>query len=37
MVVADEIDARLVDVDVPLEEARQDLGTAHSTRGSPKP
>jgi isoquinoline 1-oxidoreductase beta subunit len=34
MVVADEIDARLVDVDVPLEEARQDLGTAQSTGGS---
>ena len=27
-------DARLVDVDVPLEEARQDLGTAQSTGGS---
>ena len=34
IVVADEIDARLVDVDVPLEEARQDLGTAQSTGGS---
>jgi len=34
MVVADEIDARLVDVDVPLEDARQDLGTAQSTGGS---
>ena len=34
MVVADEIDARLVDVEVPLEEARQDLGTAQSTGGS---
>ena len=32
--VADEIDARLDDVDVPLEEARQDLGTAQSTGGS---
>jgi isoquinoline 1-oxidoreductase subunit beta len=34
IVVADEIDASLVDVDVPLEEARQDLGTAQSTGGS---
>jgi isoquinoline 1-oxidoreductase beta subunit len=34
ILVADEIDARLVDVDVPLEEARQDLGTAQSTGGS---
>ena len=34
MVVADEIDARLADVDVPLEDARQDLGTAQSTGGS---
>ncbi len=34
MVVADEIDARLSDVDVPLEDARQDLGTAQSTGGS---
>jgi isoquinoline 1-oxidoreductase beta subunit len=34
IVVADEIDARLVDVDVPLEDARQDLGTAQSTGGS---
>ena len=34
MVVADEIDARLDDVDVPLEQARQDLGTAQSTGGS---
>jgi isoquinoline 1-oxidoreductase beta subunit len=34
MVVADEIDARLTDVEVPLEEARQDLGTAQSTGGS---
>jgi isoquinoline 1-oxidoreductase subunit beta len=34
MVVADEIDARLVDVDAPLEDARQDLGTAQSTGGS---
>jgi isoquinoline 1-oxidoreductase subunit beta len=34
MVVAEEIDARLVDVDVPLEDARQDLGTAQSTGGS---
>jgi isoquinoline 1-oxidoreductase beta subunit len=34
MIVADEIDARLVDVDVPLEDARQDLGTAQSTGGS---
>jgi isoquinoline 1-oxidoreductase beta subunit len=34
MVVADEIDARLADVDVPLENARQDLGTAQSTGGS---
>ena len=34
IVVADEIDARLDDVDVPLEEARQDLGTAQSTGGS---
>ena len=34
MVVADEIDARLVDVDVPLEDARPDLGTAQSTGGS---
>jgi isoquinoline 1-oxidoreductase subunit beta len=34
IVVADEIDARLKDVDVPLEDARQDLGTAQSTGGS---
>ena len=34
IVVADEIDARLDDVDVPLEEARQDLGNAQSTGGS---
>jgi isoquinoline 1-oxidoreductase beta subunit len=34
VVVADEIDARLDDVDVPLEDARQDLGTAQSTGGS---
>jgi isoquinoline 1-oxidoreductase beta subunit len=34
MVVADEIDARLVDVDAPLEDARPDLGTAQSTGGS---
>src|SRR5215211_5103425 len=34
MVVADEIDAHLVDVDAPLEDARQDLGTAQSTGGS---
>ena len=34
IVVADEIDARLVDVDVPLEEARPDLGTAQSTGAS---
>ena len=34
IVVADEIDARLNDVDVPLEDARQDLGTAQSTGGS---
>jgi isoquinoline 1-oxidoreductase subunit beta len=34
IVVADEIDARLVDVDVPLEDARQDLGTAQSTGAS---
>jgi isoquinoline 1-oxidoreductase subunit beta len=34
IVIADEIDARLADVDVPLEEARQDLGTAQSTGGS---
>ena len=34
IVVADEIDARLGDVDVPLEDARQDLGTAQSTGGS---
>jgi isoquinoline 1-oxidoreductase subunit beta len=34
IVVADEIDARLADVDVPLEDARQDLGTAQSTGGS---
>src|SRR4030095_8620491 len=34
MVVADEIDARVDDVDVPLEDARQDLGTAQSTGGS---
>src|SRR4029453_8126923 len=33
IVVADEIDARLADVDVPLEQARQDLGTAQSTGG----
>ena len=35
MVVADEIDARLGDVAVPLEDARQDLGRAQSTGGSP--
>jgi len=34
IIVADEIDSRLVDVDVPLEDARQDLGTAQSTGGS---
>jgi isoquinoline 1-oxidoreductase beta subunit len=34
VVVADEIDAKLADVDVPLEDARQDLGTAQSTGGS---
>jgi isoquinoline 1-oxidoreductase subunit beta len=34
IVVADEIDARLVDVDAPLEDARQDIGTAQSTGGS---
>jgi isoquinoline 1-oxidoreductase subunit beta len=34
IMVAEEIDARLVDVDVPLEDARQDLGTAQSTGGS---
>ncbi len=34
IMVADEIDARLADIDVPLEEARQDLGTAQSTGGS---
>ncbi len=34
MVVADEIDARLPNVDVPLEDARQDLGTAQSTGAS---
>jgi isoquinoline 1-oxidoreductase subunit beta len=34
ILVADEIDARLVDVDVPLEDARQDLGTAQSTGAS---
>ena len=34
IMVADEIDARLGDVDVPLEDARQDLGTAQSTGGS---
>jgi isoquinoline 1-oxidoreductase subunit beta len=34
IIVADEIDARLVDVDAPLEDARQDLGTAQSTGGS---
>jgi isoquinoline 1-oxidoreductase subunit beta len=34
IIVADEIDARLVDVDAPLENARQDLGTAQSTGGS---
>jgi isoquinoline 1-oxidoreductase subunit beta len=34
VMVADEIDARLTDVDVPLEDARQDLGTAQSTGGS---
>jgi len=34
VVVADEMDARLIDVDVPLEDARQDLGTAQSTGGS---
>ena len=34
IMVADEIDARLADVDVPLEDARQDLGTAQSTGGS---
>jgi isoquinoline 1-oxidoreductase subunit beta len=36
IVVADEIDARLNDVDVPLEDARQDLGTAQSTGGHPR-
>ena len=34
IIIADEIDARLVDVDAPLEDARQDLGTAQSTGGS---
>lgn len=34
MIVADELDARLADVDVPLSDARQDLGTAQSTGGS---
>jgi len=34
IMVAEEIDARLVDVDAPLEDARQDLGTAQSTGGS---
>ena len=34
IIIADEIDARLVDVDVPLEDARQDLGTEQSTGGS---
>src|SRR5215203_7233 len=34
ILVAEEIDARLVDVDVPLEDARQDLGTAQSTGAS---
>jgi isoquinoline 1-oxidoreductase subunit beta len=34
IVVADELDARLVDVDAPLEDARQDIGTAQSTGGS---
>jgi isoquinoline 1-oxidoreductase subunit beta len=34
IIVADEIDARLVDVDAPLEDARQELGTAQSTGGS---
>jgi isoquinoline 1-oxidoreductase subunit beta len=34
IIVADEIDARLADVDAPLEDARQDLGTAQSTGGS---
>jgi len=34
VVVADEIDARLADVDAPLEDARQDLGTAQSTGAS---
>ena len=34
MIVAEELDARLVDVDVPLSDARQDLGTAQSTGGS---
>jgi len=34
MIVADELDARLADVDVPLSDAQQDLGTAQSTGGS---
>jgi isoquinoline 1-oxidoreductase subunit beta len=34
IMVAEEIDARLVDVDAPLEDARPDLGTAQSTGGS---
>ena len=34
IIIADEIDARIVDVDAPLEDARQDLGTAQSTGGS---
>ena len=34
MIVAEELDARLADVDVPLSDARQDLGTAQSTGGS---
>jgi isoquinoline 1-oxidoreductase subunit beta len=34
IIIADEIDGRLVDVDAPLEDARQDLGTAQSTGGS---
>ena len=34
MIVAEELDARLADVDVPLSDARQDLGAAQSTGGS---
>ncbi len=34
IMIAEEIDARLIDVDAPLEDARQDLGTAQSTGGS---